>query len=125
MNISVNSPTYENKTYGTVPYLDISAVFNEEKDELTLFIVNRKIDAGLPVEILSGGFENYSISEHVVLIHSNIKAVNTRENPNEVVPQKGSGLTMSSGKLTGELKKLSWNCIRLTKNQEFQKKALD
>lgn len=116
LNISVNSPTYENETYGTVPYLDISAVFNEESDELALFIVNRKTDADLPVEILLGGFENYSITEHAVLIHSDIKAVNTKENPDEVVPQNGTGLTISSGELTGELKKLSWNCIRLIKN---------
>ncbi|MDA3812526.1 MAG: alpha-N-arabinofuranosidase [Spirochaetaceae bacterium] len=115
MNINVDSPSYENEKYGTVPYIDLSAVFNEDADELTLFVINRNSDSDLPLEISLDGFETFTIIEHVSMTHADIKAVNTKENPHEVIPEKSSGLDVSSGTLSGKLKKLSWNCIRLGK----------
>jgi len=113
LNVSLNSPVYENKTYGTVPYIDITAVHNEQSDELVLFIVSRHPDEDLEIETLLGGFENYKVAEHIRMIHSDIKAVNSKANPLEVVPSQGSGLNLEKGTLSGKVSKLSWNCIRL------------
>lgn len=118
LDISMISPTYENKTYGTVPYIDITAVYNDEIDELTLFIINRSIDKDLSVNINIGGFEEYILVEHVTLIHSDIKAVNTKDNPDEVIPGIGRGLSLESGEIRGEISKLSWNCLRVSKNDK-------
>ncbi|MGL1892982.1 MAG: alpha-N-arabinofuranosidase [Spirochaetaceae bacterium] len=115
LDLSILSPTYENTKFGTVPYIDSTAVYNEDKDELTLFIINRSVLDDLSVEINLGGFEDYILEEHVVMVHSDIKAVNTKDKPNEVVPSMGEGLKLDNGKLSGSLKNLSWNCIRIKK----------
>lgn len=115
MNINVDSPSYKNGKYGTVPYIDLSAVFNEDADELTLFVINRNSNSDLPLEVSLDGFEKFTIIEHISMTHSDIKAVNTKEKPLEVIPEKASGIELISGTLTGKLKKLSWNCIRLGK----------
>lgn len=114
LNISMDSPTYENEKYGTVPYIDATAVYNEDKEELTLFIINRNAENPMPIDIAIDGFEDYVLKEHIQMVHSNIKAVNSKDNPNEVVPSAGSGLTVSDAVVKGDIAKLSWNCIRLT-----------
>ena len=113
LRIAAEGPGYDNKTYGKVPYLDVSAVYSRESGELTLFLINRKQDGPLPVEISLGGFNDLRIAEHAVMHHDDIKAVNTRENPLEVRPVKGTGMTVLNGVLTGEAGPLSWHCIRL------------
>ncbi|MDA3955284.1 alpha-N-arabinofuranosidase [Oceanispirochaeta sp.] len=113
LNISVDSPSYENKTFGTVPFIDITAVHNKT-GELTLFIINRNHESDMELDIVVSGFEEYKIIEHAVMVHDDVKAVNSKENMNEVIPVKGSGLSASQGHITGKLKKLSWNCLRLS-----------
>lgn len=115
LDLSILCPTYENDKFGTVPYIDSTAIFNEDKEELTLFIINRSIKDDLPIEVNLGGFDGYSLKEHIVLVHSDIKAINTKDNPDEVIPGSGVGLIVNNGNLSGVIKKLSWNCIRIKK----------
>ena len=49
------------------------------------------------------------------LHHEDVKAVNTEENPDNVVPGTGNGGKMDGGVLSVPLGKLSWNVIRLKK----------
>jgi len=116
LDVAMNSPVYENETYGTVPYIDITAIYNDDNGDLTLFIISRHPEDELEVETVLGGFEDYKLTEHIRMIHSDIKAVNSRNSPLEVVPSKGSGLSLSNGVLSGKISKLSWNCVRFTKS---------
>ena len=61
------------------------------------------------------GFADYSVVEHIVLAHEDLKAVNTADNPNNVQPTAGGGAKADAGKLTALLPKASWNVIRLAK----------
>ncbi len=115
LNLQIESPCYENKTFGTVPYLDATAVCNDEKGELTLFVINRNADEEMDLEASLDGFEGYRITEHTRMIHDDIKATNTKDNQNNVVPFEGSGLNVKDGVLAGKVARLSWNCIRLSK----------
>ena len=114
LNITVDSPSYENKTFGSVPYIDITAVHNEKTEELTLFVINRNHESDMDLDIVISGFEKYKIIEHALMVHDDIKAVNSKDKPNEVIPTSGKGISISDGKLSGKVRKLSWNCIRLS-----------
>ena len=46
---------------------------------------------------------------------SNIKAENTEDNPNNVVPTNNGNCKFEDGKLTAVFSKKSWNVIRLGK----------
>lgn len=111
----IKSDKYDSKDFTDVPYLDAMAVFNEEREELTIFAVNRSLDGGLEFTGDLRGFQEFSVVEHIVLTHEDLKAVNTAENPHNVVPQVSSGAEVTEGKLSALLPKQSWNVIRLAR----------
>jgi len=115
----IQSPVYDNAVYGDVPVVDAMAVWNEGKEELTLFAVNRDQAGPLDFRCDMRGFgehvNSFVMLQHLVLAHEDINAVNTAENPHEVVPRQDSRTVLESGVLQAELPRLSWNVIRLGK----------
>ncbi len=115
LQLVIDSPTYENDKYGTVPYLDATAVHNEEKGELALFVVNRNSGESLSLAAEVSGFSGYAVKKQMVMVHRDNKAVNTRENPDNVVPAESDALSFDGAVLSGEVPPLSWNFILLGK----------
>jgi len=111
----VTSPTYDSKDFKDVDLLDQVTIFDEDKEELTIFAVNRDTESALKLDTQLNGFEDYQVVEHIVLENEDLKAVNTEENPNNVKPHSNGSSEVKGNKLTAELPKLSWNVIRLTK----------
>ena len=91
-----------------IPYVDSSVVWNEEKKELTVFIVNRHMEESAEVSLNLEGFGKLTPVEHMVLNHDDMKAVNSPENPENVVPKKGTGVV--DGKVV--LEPHSYNIVR-------------
>ncbi|QQE81410.1 alpha-N-arabinofuranosidase [Alicyclobacillus sp. SO9] len=115
LNPAITSPAYDSKDFSDVPILDAAAVFNQRADELTIFAVNRDMEESISLAIDVRGFEGYQVVEHIVYTDEDIKARNTADNPERVVPQQGSGTVVEDGLATSVLPKLSWNVIRLKK----------
>ena len=97
--------------YSDVPVIDAAAVENEDGG-VTLFAVNRSADEDVLLRLDLRCFGNLKIASHSVLHHDDMKAVNTEDKPNEVVPaQTKAELTDGCVKLP----KASWNVIRFAK----------
>ncbi len=111
----VESPKYDSADFCDVPYIETVLVYNEEKNELTMFCVNRDEEDQLVVETDMMGFSGFDVLEHIVLEHEDRNAVNSPENPFNVVPHKGGQTTVDDGKAKSVLNKLSWNVIRFGK----------
>lgn len=110
----VNSPVYDSQDFTDVPYLESAAVYDEEREELTIFAVNRDLEGSLLLECDARSFDDYGLTEHIVLEHDDVKAVNTaKEEP--VKPHNRGVSEVNDGILTAHLPKLSWNVIRLKK----------
>lgn len=109
----IQSDRYDSKDFTDVPYLDSMAVLNEEKEELTVFAVNRNLRGSLELSCHLRGFQDYAVIEHTVLRHDDLKAVNTAENPFNVVPTSDGSARAVEGALTALLAPASWNVIRL------------
>jgi alpha-N-arabinofuranosidase len=112
LNLQVRSPHYTNKRFDAVPLLDAVAVLNQERQEMTIFAVNRGQEGALPLEGDLRGILGYRVVEHLVLEHADPLATNTIERPNEVVPHTRGNAQLSNGRLTATLPALSWNVIR-------------
>lgn len=110
----IKSPAYDSKDFTDVPYLESAAVWNEEQEALTVFAVNRSLDAPLQLECDVRQFAGYRIAEHLVLEHDDLKAVNTEEEE-RVKPHNRGNAAISDGKLEAVLPKASWNVIRLVR----------
>ncbi|WP_408011393.1 alpha-N-arabinofuranosidase [Pseudalkalibacillus sp. A8] len=111
----LSSPKYDSKDFTDVPFIDSAAVYNEEKDEVTIFMVNKNLEESITVSSDVRSFEGYSLVEHIVLENDDLKAVNTASN--QVVTPHGNGQsTLEEGMLEARLPKTSWNVIRLKKS---------
>jgi alpha-N-arabinofuranosidase len=116
LDLQIISPTYPNAELDAVPLLDAVAVLNDEREELTVFAVNRGQDGPLSLQGDMRGLEGYKMVEHLALDHSDPLARNTAEQPDNVVPHVCVGTKLVDGLLTATLPKLSWNVIRMAKS---------
>jgi alpha-N-arabinofuranosidase len=117
LRMPVSCGKYDSASFTDVPYLENVAVSNEEKNELTLFAVNRSLDETMDIEADVYGFEAYTFAEHITMYHSDLKATNSAKG--EIVkPQTQSGGRLDGTKLSVRLPPVSWNVIRLKKQKE-------
>jgi alpha-L-arabinofuranosidase len=112
LNTLVKAPVYESKTYGEASYLDAVMIFNEELEELTLLAVNKNLEEGLLIECDLRQYQGYQVVEHLVLTHEDLKAINTEENPYNVVPFCGEA-KIQDNRLNAPFGRQSWNVVRM------------
>jgi alpha-N-arabinofuranosidase len=110
----VSTPTYDCSDYENVPYIDTAAVQGDD-GSVTLFCVNRDLSEDYSLSLDLRSFAGLSLKEHIMMHNDDVKAVNTAENPNNVVPCAGPGGEGSNGRFTVKLPALSWNVFRFTK----------
>lgn len=111
----ISSPRYDCKDFTDVPLLEAIAVAGKDQDELTIFAVNRDQEGPLLLECRLGQFDEYKVVEHIVLEHEDVKAKNTLEQPDTVVPHNRGDARRENDLLQALLPRLSWNVIRLKK----------
>lgn len=108
----VDSPKYDTAKYTDVPIIDPVTVYNEEARELTVFCVNRGEESvKLDFDFRDFG-SGLAFNEHIVLKHERLNAVNTSDNPYEITPQPGSGVTIQDGRAEALIDPYSWNVLR-------------
>lgn len=110
----VKSDKYDSSEYTDVPYLEAIAVYAEEKEEVTVFAVNRSLDEAMPLLVDLRSFGTGRIIEHIVLENEDLMAVNTEEAPDRVKPHNGGNASVTdNGRIEAVLGKASWNVIRV------------
>lgn len=117
LNPLVKSPKYDSKDYTDVPVLDSVAVVDEEKDEITIFAVNKDMKDTLNIHCDIRGFVDCKLIEHIVLQNDDVKIINSKDHPFRVVPQFKNDTVVEKDCLNVLLPKLSWNVIRLSIKQ--------
>jgi alpha-N-arabinofuranosidase len=101
----VDCARYQTKAYGDVPYVE--AVATLEAGVITVFAVNRSLEEEVALQLALSGFGEPELLSHIQLNCSDLKAVNTRDDPDAVKPRTGKTEGM-----TAILEKHSWNVIR-------------
>lgn len=111
----VDVPAYQNKKYGTVPFVDAVAVYNGEQEEVVVFAVNKSLNEDIQLTMPLRQFADFRVAEHIRLHHEDLYAVNTEAAPDVVNPAACSGSSVTDGVLTAQLSAKSWNMIRLSR----------
>ena len=111
----VDAPTYHTKKFGEVSCIDSIAIYNDERDEVVLFAVNKDLDEDIEVSMDLRQFADYKVIEHVLLQNDDLFAVNTEAEPDKVAPVQCENSKAEDGTLYTLLPKHSWNMIRLSK----------
>lgn len=123
LRVETDSPCYEARYYDprgsvdqhypvTAPYLKLGAV-RQDAGGITLFALNRSLDASMPLEVVASGFGALTVIEAQVLQHADLNAVNTADDPDCVAPAKLSGVAIANARVTATLPPASWSMIRL------------
>lgn len=101
----VKCDTYTEEDISDIPYLEASAIFNDDKREITVFAVNRSLTKDMELDLRLEDFGECRATEHVQLYHDDLGAKNTAEK-SEVLPENvalGDRIV---------LKKHSWNMLK-------------
>jgi len=115
LNVSAKGPTYDCDVAQDVPYLDLSAVLQEDGETIALFALNRSLDQSLDLSVALQGFSSLSVKQHVTMSGEDLRAGNTVDNQNRVEPRAGSGLSVTeAGELAGRLPPKSYHFILLS-----------
>lgn len=113
LHAAVDSPRYDSKNFTDVPYLESVSIYNREKDEVTIFAVNRSTDSDLVLKTCLDGFSQVSLLEHITLNHPDLQIVNGPGAEN-IRPRKVSGAVVEEKTVTAALPPVSWNVLRLS-----------
>ena len=122
LRAEIDSPAYDANYYDprgpldlyfpvTAPYLKLGAVHNDKS--VTLFAVNRSLDEPMPLEVNATGFGTLRLREALQLHHADLKAVNTKQDPNRVIPSPLPGVRIEGDRVLATLVPASWTMLRL------------
>lgn len=110
----LDSPSHETSGHGSVKDIVSVAVRNEEKEELTVFAVNRNLEEDIVLNIDLRDFAGYCCAERLELCCDDLKAENSFTEE-KVYPVSLPVEKVLDGKMEVKLKKASWNVIRFKK----------
>lgn len=109
----VDSPLYSTNSVHDVPYLESCAVKSEDGSEITIFAVNRSLEEDMEFTCDLSAFGASSVIEHILMTNDDMKAVNTADAPETVIPKSTGDAAVENGVVRATLGKHSWNVIRV------------
>lgn len=107
----IASEKFDTKHYTDVPVVDAAAVMDDDGN-VAIFAVNRDLKEDVELTCDLRSFGSFRQINHSVLHHDDVKATNTEDHPDTVLPYE------IPAKLDGNplvLPAASWNVIRLTR----------
>ena len=107
----VQSPVYDCSDYEGVPTIDTAATLSDD-GSVTVFCVNRDLSEPCLLDLDLRSFGDLRMTDHIVLHHDDVKAINTEENPFNVAPAPLPLTELDSGRAQIPIPPLSWNVLR-------------
>ena len=113
---NVDSPKHDTKEFTDVPDIEALATLSEDKENLTVFAVNRNLEEDVLFDISLLDFEGFEVLEHIEMSGYDPKEENS-VTASKVKPFNAEKPVLDGKTLTANLKPLSWNVIRLAKRK--------
>ena len=107
----VQSPVYDCSDYEGVPTIDTAATLSDD-GSVTVFCVNRDLSEPCLLDLDLRSFGDLRMTDHIVLHHDDVKAINTEENPFNVAPKTLPLTELDAGRAEIPIPPLSWNVLR-------------
>jgi alpha-N-arabinofuranosidase len=113
LRVEPTSPFYGTQKFGDVPVVDATATHDPDSGETAIFVLNRHPDERTVIEANVGALGDVNVQEALTVTDSDLRAVNTQEDPDRVVPQAILA-SIEGTVLRVELPPASWTCARLS-----------
>ena len=108
MRAAVEAPEYECE-FGKLSIVEPAVVYNEEADEVMIFVLNCSQDEAVKFDIRLQGYGDKELKRHLVLSGGDLELRNTPEKPDQVVMKE----IKPEEKMSAVLPELSWNVLIL------------
>jgi alpha-N-arabinofuranosidase len=112
LNLLVESPTYEVSQLGQVPSLDAAGTLNREDGKVSLFILNRDLNKAHAIEINWQDRAPSQVLTSTTLTGTDLKAFNSFEASQQVIPQKFDKPSTAGGRTRFEVPARSYTVIQ-------------
>ena len=112
LNVLVESPTYEVKDLGAVPYIDAVATMNPVDGKTSLFLLNRDLSKAREIEAVWEDKSPTAIVASQVLTGDDLKAVNGFDAPRRVEPYAFDKPSTTNGRSRFEVPARSYTLIQ-------------
>ncbi|MBE1488357.1 arabinosylfuranosidase ArfA [Plantactinospora soyae] len=114
LHTRLDSPTYATARHGEVAVVDAVATYDGEDGDLVIFAVNRDQTDSVELTVDLHLFNaDLHLAEAWTLTDDDLRATNTREQPDRVTPVPAQRVTVDGGTLRVVLPRVSWSAIRL------------
>jgi alpha-N-arabinofuranosidase len=108
----VSSGTFSTGKLTGLPTVISSVIHDADSGTTTVLVMNRSTSEEADATIdLRGGSGDQAIELALELKHDNLKAVNSKDAPDEVAPRELENVTIEGGTIRAVLKPLSWNIL--------------
>jgi alpha-N-arabinofuranosidase len=111
LRAGINTDSYATNTHPRLDYLLATVLHDESTGRATVFALNRSTTDEMQLAIELRGLGNRKLVFASQLHHSDLKAKNTRAEPDAVRPQEHPDAAVSGGVLKATLQPLSWNVL--------------
>jgi len=112
LNLLVESPTYEVKEMGQVPYLDVAGTIDLENGKVSVFVLNRDLSKAHTVELNWQDKAPARALSSLELTGDDLKASNTFDAPQRVVPRALDKPSTAGGRTKFEVPARSYSVIQ-------------
>ena len=112
LNLLVESPTYEVKGMGQVPYLDVVGTTNPEDGKSSLFVLNRDLAKAHTVEVNWQDKAPARVLSSSLLTGDDLKAFNSFDAPQKVAPRTLDKPSITGGRAKFEVPARSYSVIQ-------------
>ncbi len=112
LNVLVESSTYDVKGLDQVPHLDVAASHNAADGSIALFILNRDLQKAHDVEVVWEDQAPTRVLTTSLLTGDDLKAVNSFQSPQKVVPQSFAKPTTTNGRTKFEVPARSYTMLQ-------------
>jgi len=109
--VATKAPLVSTRQFGDMPALDVSASHDPTTGQSAVFVVNRSQTEALSTEIIWQSEAPRQIAGVYQIAGSDVKAANTFEHPDTIVPRQITGDQMDGNKLSLQLPPLSFTVV--------------
>ena len=112
LSVLVESPTYEVSGMGQVPYLDVAGTTDPGTGKVSVFVLNRDLSKAHTVELNWQDKAPARVLSSLLLTGDDLKASNSFEAPQRVVPRSLDKPSIAGGRASFEVPARSYSVIQ-------------
>lgn len=109
LDVKIDCDGFEAGKHKAAPYLISTVLHDPKTDQLVVFALNRHQTETMDLSVALDGFGDRKLIESHELHHTDLKAINDKDNLTEVAPVPHGNVSVDGGAVSASLKPLSWN----------------